>query len=63
MNILSPTKSECLTISEYIQMMSDKNFNQNVVRMHYHINHDWNSADTGCFSVEYGRPALRKKKL
>ncbi len=63
MDILSPTKSESLTISEYTKMMSDKTFNQNVVRTRYQINHDWNSIDTGSFLVEYDHPVLRKKRL
>ncbi len=63
MEILSPTKSECLTISEYVKMMSDENFNKHVVKTRYRINSDWSSAETGCFVVEYDRFVLRRKKL
>lgn len=63
MEVLSPIKSECLTISEYVKMMSDETFNKNVVRTRYRINSDWSSGETGCFVVEYDRPVLRTKKL
>ncbi|CAB5496350.1 hypothetical protein THERMOT_501 [Bathymodiolus thermophilus thioautotrophic gill symbiont] len=61
MNILSPTKSEHLTISEYIKMMSDESFNKKIVRTRYQINQDWSSNETGHFLVEYDHPVLRER--
>ena len=63
MNILSPTKSEYLTITEYLKMMSDKSLNTQIIKTCYHINKDWSSGDTGRFFVEYNHPVLREKIL
>lgn len=63
MRILSPTKSEKLSIDQYIEMMSNHQFNQHIKRTTYQINHDWSSSDTGHFIVEYDRPMLREKQL
>ncbi len=63
MEILSPIKSEKLTISEYTKVMSDETLRANIIRTRYEINHDWNDVDTGYFFVEYDRPTLREKTI
>lgn len=63
MNILSPTKSEYLTITEYLKMMSDKSLNAQIIKTRYHINQDWSSGETGHFFIEYDHPVLREKTL
>ncbi len=63
MNILSPIKSEYLTITEYIKMMSSESLNKHIIRTRYRINQDWSNSDTGHFFIEYDRPVLREKTL